>query len=166
MSQKAIGPNFPYELAAAGLTGLQFSWGEDGSLVFGSDVTEQQISAIEAVYAAHSPATVPLPQQAAAMLNAGLQIMSTATPSLDGTYACDALSQADIVAIETSLNAGKGFPGGATSFNYPDISGALHSFGEADFTDFAAAVRDFVYACKAVISGQSATLPTATASIA
>lgn len=66
----------------------------------------------------------------------------------------------------TSLNAGKGFPGGATSFNYPDISGALHSFSEVNFTDFAAAVRDFVYACKAVISGQSATLPAATVSIA
>jgi len=72
----------------------------------------------------------------------------------------------DVIAIETSLNAGKGFPGGAHTFGYPDVTGALHSFSEANFTDFAAAVRDFVYALKAVIVGQTTTLSAATATIA
>lgn len=105
-------------------------------------------------------------QKAAALLAAGLTITSTGSTALNGTYACDALSQADIVAIETSLNAGKGFPGGATTFSYPDATGALHSFSEANFTDFAAAVRDYVYALKSYAAGQTTTLPVATATIA
>lgn len=104
-------------------------------------------------------------QKATALLAAGLTITSTGAPALNATYACDALSQADIVAIETSLNAGKGFPGGATTFNYPDVTGSMHAFTETDFSDFAAAVRDFVYACKSVAAGASATLPSAAATI-
>lgn len=99
-------------------------------------------------------------------LAAGISIASTSTPALDGTYACDSLTQADIVAIETSLNAGKGFPGGAALFNYPDTSGAMHAFSEANFTDFAAAVRDYVYALKSVIAGASTSLPSSAITIA
>ncbi|MEM5435228.1 hypothetical protein [Paraburkholderia diazotrophica] len=113
--------------------------------------------------------TVPTPtlaQKAQAALAVGLSIASTGTPALNGTYACDALSQSDIIAIETSLSAGKGFPGGATTFGYPDTAGVMHSFSAADFTNLAAAVRDFVYGCRAVISGASTTLPAATATIA
>ena len=72
----------------------------------------------------------------------------------------------DIIAIETSLNAGKGFPGGAATFNYPDANGAMHAFSESNFTDFAAAVRDYVYALKSVIAGSSSTLPAASVTIA
>ena len=72
----------------------------------------------------------------------------------------------DVIAIEVSVSAGKGFPGGATMFNYPDTSGAMHSFSQANFTNFAAAVRDFVYGCKSVIAGQSTTLPATSATIA
>jgi len=105
-------------------------------------------------------------QKAAALLASGLSVTSTGTPALNGTYAVDQLSQSDIIAIETSLNAGKGFPGGATSFGYPDMSGVAHGFNEANFTNFAAAVRDFVYACRAVISGVSPTLPASSVTIA
>lgn len=111
------------------------------------------------------PAPTPA-QLASEALMAGLTITSTGTPSLNGTYACDALSQSDIIAIETSLNAGKGFPGASTTFNYPDASGVMHSFTATSFTDFAAAVRDFVYGCKSVISGASTALPASTATIA
>ncbi len=103
---------------------------------------------------------------AAAAFDAGLMIVSTGTPALNGTYAIDQLSQMDIIAIETSLNAGKGFPGGSASFNYADTTGALHSFTQANFTDFAAAVRDYVYALKSVIAGASMTLPSTTSTIA
>jgi hypothetical protein len=105
-------------------------------------------------------------QSAQGMLTTGLAIVSTGTPVLNATYACDQLSQMDIIAIETSLNAGKGFPGGATTFNYPDVTGVMHSFTEANFTDFAAAVRDYVYALKSVIAGSSSTLPAASTTIA
>jgi hypothetical protein len=103
---------------------------------------------------------------AKAALNAGLSIVSTGTPALNGTYACDALSQSDIIAIETSLNAGKGFPGGATTFNYPDMSGVMHAFSETNFTDMAIAIRDYVYALKSAIAGASTTIPNAMTTIA
>lgn len=117
-----------------------------------------------------APAVVVLPltlvQQAQEAMTVGLQIVSTGTSALNGTYAIDQLSQMDIIAIETSLNAGKGFPGGATVFNYADTAGVMHSFTAANFTDFAAAVRDYVYALKSVIAGASATLPAAASPIA
>lgn len=111
----------------------------------------------------------PLPlttaELAAVAMGAGLAIASTGTPALNGTYAIDQLSQMDIIAIETSLNAGKGFPGGATTFSYADTSGVMHSFTQANFTDLAASVRDYVYALKSVIAGASSTLPASTTTI-
>lgn len=52
---KLIGPTFSAELAAAGLIGLPFSWGSDGVIQFGSDMTQTQINAVNTVYAAHDP---------------------------------------------------------------------------------------------------------------
>lgn len=82
---KRIGPAFPAELKAAGLDGLPFSWDEDGTLVFGSldgpQMTDEQIAAVQAVYAAHdpdapAPPVVPLKvtrfQARAALIDAGL----------------------------------------------------------------------------------------------
>ncbi|WP_213761827.1 hypothetical protein [Caballeronia sp. dw_19] len=114
------------------------------------------------------PYTAPVSPGATAVtaLASGLTIASTATPALNGTYAIDQLSQMDIIAIETSINAGKGFPGGATVFNYADATGAFHSFTQANFTNFAAAIRDYVYELKSVIAGASTTLPSATSTIA
>jgi hypothetical protein len=164
-TQKTIGPSFAGELLAAGLTNLPFSYSADGDFTYGPTLTADQIAAIEAVYAAHDPSKIPLSQQALSALAAGITISSTGTPTLDGTYACDQLSQMDIIAVETSISAGKGFPGGATTFNYPDVIGVMHSFTEANFTDFAAAVRDYVYALKSVIAGASTTLPAASTTI-
>jgi hypothetical protein len=104
-------------------------------------------------------------QAAQSMLSEGIAVVSTGTPTLNATYACDQLSQVDIIAVETSINAGKGFPGGAATFSYPDATGVMHSFSEPDFTEFAAAVRDYVYALKSVIAGASTTLPGPSTSI-
>jgi len=113
-----------------------------------------------------APPPLPLPFQAAALLARGLTISSTNTPSLNGTYACDDLSRADIVSLETSLNAGRGFPPyGAETLDYPDIAGTRHTFNATDFTNLAAAMRDFVYACKAVAGGLAGALPPDTATI-
>ncbi|WDD94657.1 hypothetical protein Bsp3421_004791 [Burkholderia sp. FERM BP-3421] len=126
----------------------------DGALVPPAPPTTAEVAAQELLLSAQS------------MFSAGIAISSTSTPALNGTYACDQLSQMDIIAIETSINAGKGFPGGATTFNYPDVSGVMHAFSEANFTNFAAAVRNYVYALKSVIAGVSTTLPSSTAEIA
>lgn len=135
-----------------------------GEVIFHELATAAQLTAAFPAYAAAQAASAMVAQSTAA-LAAGLTITSTSAPALNGIYAIDQLSQMDIIAIETSLNAGKGFPGGATTFNYPDTAGAMHAFTEANFTNFAAAVRDYVYGCKAVIAGQSSTLPAATAAI-
>lgn len=105
-------------------------------------------------------------QSAQVALQTGLTVTSTGSPALNAKYSVDPLSQADIVAIETSLNAGKGFPGGAAVFSYPDASGTLRVFTQENFTDFAAAVRDYVYALKSVMGGQSSALPSASITIA
>lgn len=111
-------------------------------------------------------ASAAIIESAQAALVAGLSIESASNPTLNAVYAVDALSQMDIIAIETSLNAGKGFPGGASAFKYQDASGVMHVFSVENFTGFAAAVRDYVYALKSVIAGASTRLPTASATIA
>jgi hypothetical protein len=127
----------------------------DGALVAPTPPTAAQLAAQALIQSAQS------------MLAAGLAIVSTSTPALSGTYACDQLSQMDIIAVETSVSAGKGFPpGGATTFNYPDVTGVMHSFSETNFTDFAAAIRDYVYALKSVIAGASTILPAASTTLA
>jgi hypothetical protein len=99
-------------------------------------------------------------------LSAGLAVESASTPGINGTFSCDRLSQMDIIAIETSLNAGKGFPGGASTFKYPSVDGSMHAFNAADFSNFAAAIRDYVYALNSVISGASTALPESSITIA
>lgn len=111
------------------------------------------------------PVVLSVAQQAAVAFSAGLQVKSAATTSLNGTYGIDSLSQADIIAIETGLNAGKGFPDGSTTFSYPDSSGVMHSFAESDFSNFAAAVRDYVYALRSAVAGTTTSLPSPIATI-
>jgi hypothetical protein len=55
-----IAAHFADELRAAGLTGLPFSWGDDGSFHFDPRITPEQRLAIETVYAAHDPDAVPV----------------------------------------------------------------------------------------------------------
>jgi hypothetical protein len=50
-----IGPTFAKELQAAGLTGLPFSWGDDGTFAYDESMTSDQIAAVQAVFAAHVP---------------------------------------------------------------------------------------------------------------
>jgi len=57
---KAIGPTFSFELQKAGLLGLPFSWGSDGSINFSSSMTQTQKNQVNAVYAAHDPAKADL----------------------------------------------------------------------------------------------------------
>jgi hypothetical protein len=106
-----------------------------------------------------------LVESAQSALAAGLTLVSTGSPAINATYAIDQLSQMDVIAIETGLNAGTGFPGGAATFNYPDIAGALHPFSETSFKDFAAAMRTYVYALRSVIAGSASKLPVASTTI-
>lgn len=56
---------FAKELAAAGLAGLPFSWGADGSFQFAPSMTQEQRDAVLAVYEAHDPNGFIAPQPSA-----------------------------------------------------------------------------------------------------
>jgi hypothetical protein len=103
-------------------------------------------------------------QQAVPLLQAsGVAVTSTSTPSLSGIYAIDPASLANLTALSTGIAAGKPLPGGGTSFNYADITGAQHAFTAASFLNLAAAIETYVYdfdqALVALIAGQPATMP-------
>ena len=55
MSKIKIGESFPEELAVAGLVGLPFSWGTDGSFNYGDEITDEQKAKIKEVYVTHDP---------------------------------------------------------------------------------------------------------------
>lgn len=111
------------------------------------------------------PYTPPVPtptlaQQAQAAILAGVQITSTGTPALSGTYACDPAAQAKIMATSLFAVVNSKFPGGGATMAWADRSGAVHTFPTiAEFQAFATAVGDYVAALDAVILGQSTTLP-------
>lgn len=57
MTDIVIGPGFAAEIEAAGLMGLPFAWSAQG-VTYGADLTTEQRAAIEAVVAAHDPASI------------------------------------------------------------------------------------------------------------
>src|SRR5689334_13955906 len=65
-------------------------------------------------------------------LRAGIQIASTGTPALDGTYSLDPVSRANIAAIYAGIKGGDGLPGGGASFVYTDPLGS-HTFTATAF---------------------------------
>lgn len=103
-------------------------------------------------------------------LNAGIAIVSTATPALNGTYGVDSASQQFISGTAAGIAARNRVPGGGATFGYGDITGAPHNFAASDFLNFADAVEDYIYAiyaaARTIQAGGSATFPTASATIA
>ncbi|MCC7413307.1 MAG: hypothetical protein IT495_16955 [Gammaproteobacteria bacterium] len=53
---KQIGPSFGDELVAAELSGLPFSWGEDGTFEFQPGVTDEQRDSVLTLVSSHDPA--------------------------------------------------------------------------------------------------------------
>ncbi len=94
-----------------------------------------------------------------------VEVTSTATSALNGTYVIGATSLANIVALSTGIAAGKGLPGGGTTFNYGDANGAQHAFTSANFLNFAQAIEDFVYLTNQAIIADT-TLPSNSLTIA
>ena len=116
-----------------------------------------------------APASSPAPtlaQEAAAMLAAGIQIVSTSTPALDGTYPVDDATWSEMAGILAGLGAGLTVPGGGSTFNWPDAGGAPHAFTAAEFKALAQATMNFVYALDAIVKSNSGTLPTQPVTIA
>lgn len=141
---------------------------QPGEVVFPDIATPDELTAAFSGYVV-AAAAANAPAQYAAALMAGIQITSTATPSLNGTYPVDDTTQGKITGIAAGINSNKGLPGGGSTFNYPDITGTMHAFGAADFLNFAAAVETYVYGLVqtevALIGQHTATWPSASVTI-
>lgn len=79
------------------------------------------------------------------LLVSGINITSTSTPSLNGIYALDTNSVNNLNGLFLTVRVGDGFPEGASTFEYVDISGNPHSFDETHFLAFCVAVRNYLY---------------------
>ena len=103
---------------------------------------------------------VPPPSQselADAMLKAGIQIVSTGTPSLDGTYPCDAASTAEETGLLVALVAGLQWPNGVAV--RVDVDGNAHAFPPDDFKNYCQAKLDFQQTLNTIIGNNQGNLP-------
>jgi len=79
-------------------------------------------------------------------LPTSMQIASTGTPALNGTYAVDAVTQQQISGIQLYLVVHSTFPTGQSAQVWPDIGGTLHTFDATHWTAFTGAMADFMFA--------------------
>lgn len=105
-------------------------------------------------------------QKATAALGAGVALVSTGTPALNGTYAIDGESRSDMMAEMVALLANGVFTDGTATLAYADTAGAMHTFDVAQFKAFATAVGSYVGALKAIAKTNTGTLPATTLTIA
>jgi hypothetical protein len=104
-------------------------------------------------YAAQQSRRALLDEVQAAMV-AGVPIVCTSTPSLSGTYAIDPQSISDIQAETVFLMVNGGQFTAGTSLQWPDTSGALHTFTSSlQFQAWASAVARYVSALRQVVNG-------------
>lgn len=87
-----------------------------------------------------------VPGSLAQKLAAGLAVTSTATPPLSATYALDPTTLDQVGSVARDAAAGLGLPGSASTFTYPDITGAPHVFASTDIQNLYKAMRDYVFA--------------------
>jgi hypothetical protein len=151
---KAIGPTFAAEIAAAGLSGLPFSWQADGTILFGPTMTADQIAAVGAVYAAHDPTKPDLAEQAGAAISAGCTIALSGSITLAATlFPTDPLTQGKISAVVTTIDTTGTFPGGATTYPMKDAAGTWHTFSVAQYKAVAGAIAAYVAALDLIADG-------------
>jgi hypothetical protein len=112
---------------------------------------EQGWSAVQAGDAwtfAAPPPYVPPPltpdEELAARITAGIAITSTATPALNATYALDKDTMDEIGPVARDSCTRLGLPGKKATFDYPDITGALHTFAATDLQNLYMEQRDML----------------------
>jgi len=90
-----------------------------------------------------------------AAIAAGVQITSTGTPALNGTYSITPSTIADIQAQQVSILTRDLFTNGSTTRVWADILGGVHVFpSTAQFTAFAEAIGAYVDALFLAQHGQ------------
>jgi hypothetical protein len=75
---------------------------------------------------------------------AGIAITCTSSSAINATYALDDLTLAQVGSVARDVSSGLGFPLGAPTFNYPDITSVPHTFNETQFVDLYKSMRDLV----------------------
>src|ERR1700688_568043 len=119
----------------------------------GTQPTTAQLNALAAPVAAQQAAAAA----AAAAFSAGIQITSSATPALNGTYAIDAVHQQLIAAEQLYILTKGTFTNGGTTKPWLDASNVAHTFpSTAEFTAFAEAVAQYL---DALMSGAAPSQP-------
>lgn len=106
-------------------------------------LSPEEEAAVRAEWAANDPAIQP--PDPADVIAAGLAIVSTSTPALNGTYSLDADAQRKISGIAAGIGSRNRLPGGLATFDYTDGFGT-HTFTAAQFLDLATAIEDYLYA--------------------
>lgn len=120
----------------------------------------------------HAPvAPTPTPTQVlAGKIAAGIQIQSTGTSSLNGTYPLDDGARENLTGILTDIANGLGLPLSASTVPWADINGTPHNFTAAQLQNFAVAVRDYRYGLQVtwnlLNNSQSASWPSLPVTIA
>jgi hypothetical protein len=99
-----------------------------------------------------------LSDQANAMLEAGIQVVSAGTPDLSGTYACDPVTLSRAGNLLAAIAAGLTIPGGVIP--WADINGAPHSFTPDQFKSFSGALLAFEMQLAPLSAGAPGSLPT------
>lgn len=106
-------------------------------------------------------------QSATLALATGLTVASTGTPAVNGTYACDAATQQQMMAEILAINTNGTFADGTTSIEWRNWAmTATATFTVALFKELVTAVGAFVSGNTKVINGLSTTLPPASVTIA
>ena len=145
---------------------------QTGEALFSDDPppSNATLAAVSTAFAAALAAQAAAAQVASAadaytaIVKAGCQIQSAATPSLNGTYALDTPSIAKMNGIVAGINAGRGLPGGGSTFNLYDQTGGVHAIGSADYLNLAQALENYIYeamAYEAALAGGSSATPPA-----
>ena len=152
--------------------------------VFGDDAAAamltEKLAENQAAYAAATdqrPASVrnappaPTAEQLAAAaytaaMGAGCQIVSTSTPALNGTYALDAQSIADVMSEVQFIGAFSEFSNGATTLVWPVAGGAVTFPSTAAAMSVFKAIAQYVTAWKQYAAGVTSAAPTQPVTIA
>jgi hypothetical protein len=138
---------------------------QSGEVLFPAIATPTELTAAFSGYAA-AVAAAGVPAAAAAALSAGLTVTSTGTPALNGTYACDSNTTANINAEITSIMLNATFADGTTSLAWPDTSLALHTFNITQFKAFSTDLAAFVSGVRKYAMGINSSLPSSSVTIA
>jgi hypothetical protein len=98
-------------------------------------LTQAQKDAINAVFAAHDPTKSDI--------SIAVEITSTGTPAVSGTYSLDPQTQSDIANLAYEATGPLGLP---TDFGgYPDINGDVKPHNATTLISLYKAMRDYLY---------------------